>query len=442
MLICVRCTESSSPSQNIIRHAAIDNAPGSCDPLLPEQISDILNTSSTPLTSIEGFRDHRNQTSSKLGALQRIAQSRRKSSHNASHSRASAAHEETAWQLELDQDVFSVREKLGEGGFGSVFRVAELLEDVAEDDDEDNMKQTALKIESPPNLWEFYIITLLHNRLPERTRGSVVQAYRLYAFQDESHLLLDYCDQGSLLDAVNHAHDAGIGPAGTVSTGLEEVLAIFFTIELTRILECFHTYRFIHGDFKIDNCLIRLDDVPGGAARNWSSAYKADGTGGWKHKGVTIIDFGRTVDLDHFEPGQTFTTEVKTDKHDCPEVAEGRPWLYQPDYYGLACIAHVLLFGKYLETVQTGEDSRTGLPKQSIKEPLKRYHQASLWNRFFDLLLNPTSFTEGDPSKPITHLLKDSRHDMERWLEANSDKNGKSLKGLLKKLEIWALSRQ
>lgn len=387
---------------------------------------------------MQGFRDHRQTVCAKLDGLQRVAKSRRKSA-SANHSRSSTMHEDSAWQIELHTDVFSVREKLGEGGFGSVYRVAELLDDLNEEDDE-NIQQTALKIESPPNLWEFYILNALHVRLPERTKLSILKAHRLYAFQDESYLLLDYSDQGSLLDAVNHAHDAGIGPSGSVSTGLEEVLAIFFTIELTRTLECLHTYRFLHGDFKIDNCLIRLDDVPGGAARNWSNSYKADGSGGWKHKGLSMIDFGRTVDLDNFEAAQTFITDVKTDKHDCAEVREGRPWVYQPDYFGLACIAHVLLFGKYLET-QSSKDSQTGQFRYSIKEPLKRYHQANLWNRFFDLLLNPTSFTNSDPAKPITHLLKESRHDMERWLESNSDKNGKSLKGLLKKLEIWALSR-
>lgn len=412
---------------------------GACDPLAPEVIEDILNNGSAPLGGMKGFRDHRHQPCAKLDGLQRVARSRRKST-SANSSRSSSVHEEAAWQLELHKDAFSVREKLGEGGFGAVFRVAELLDSLAGDDDDD-IAQTALKVESPPNLWEFHILNSLHSRLPERTRMSIIKAQRLYAFKDESYLLLDYCDQGSLLDAVNHAHDAGIGPAGTVSTGLEEVLAIFFTIELTRILECLHTYRFLHGDFKIDNCLVRLEDVPGGAARNWSNSYKADGSGGWKHKGVSIIDFGRAVDLDNFKAGETFTTDVKTDKHDCAEVKEGRPWVYQPDYFGLACIAHVLLFGKYLEPVQTGTDAKTGGARYVIKEPLKRYHQANLWNRFFDILLNPTSFTEGDPTKPITNLLKDSRHEMERWLEMNSDKNGKSLKGLLKKVEIWALSR-
>jgi len=419
--------------------AARQGFQGAFDPLSLETVESVMARPDKPVTGMQGFRDHRHKTCAKLDGLQRVAKSRRKSA-SANHSRSSTIHEESAWQIDLHNDVFSVREKLGEGGFGSVYRVAELLDNIGEEDDED-CRQTALKIESPPNLWEFYILSTLHARLPERTKLSIIKAHRLYAFKDESYLLLEYCDQGSLLDAVNHAHDAGIGPSGTISTGLEEVLAIFFTIELTRILECLHTYRFLHGDFKIDNCLVRLDEVPGGAARNWSSGYKADGSGGWKYKGLSIIDFGRTVDLDNFEAGQIFTTDVKTDKHDCAEVREGRPWIYQPDYFGLACIAHVLLFGKYLE-VQTIRDPQTGQSRYAIRETLKRYHQAHLWTRFFDILLNPTSFANGDPAKPITLLLKDSRHDMERWLESNSDKNGKNLKGLLKKLEIWALSRQ
>lgn len=375
-----------------------------------------------------------------------MARSRRKASTPGSANRSSLAHDEALWELTLDSDNFVVREKLGEGGYGAVFRVAELTDGLFNDDSDDAegaaTTQIALKVETPPNIWEFHIINTIQHRLPERTRASIVKPHRLYAFQDESYMLLDYCDQGSLLDAVNHAHDAGIGPAGSVSTGMDELLAIFFTIELTRILECLHTYRFLHGDFKIDNCLIRLDEVPGGAARNWTNSYKRDGTGGWKHKGVTIIDFGRAVDLMQFPQGQMFTTTVKTDHHDCPEVREGQPWVYQPDYFGLACIAHVLLFGKYLETVEVKAPGMADPNKKRycIKEPLKRYHQAALWTRFFDLLLNPTFHAENDASKAITPLLKETRHNMENWLEQNADKHGKSLKGLLIKLEIWALS--
>ena len=415
------------------------NLPAPCDPLTPTLIERFTSDLAFPLTNLPGFRDYRNSRAHKLHGLQKTAKSRRKSG-DANASRSSSAYEDgPAWTLELgDEDAFSVREKLGEGGYGAVFRVAELqgAETTIEDEEEEQI-QTALKVESPGNIWEFYILSLLHQRLDERTRRSFVRARRLYAYDDESHLLLDYCDQGSLLDAVNHASEAGVGPAGASGQGFEEVLAVFFTIELTRILEGLHEAGFLHGDFKIDNCLLRLEDPPGGAVRGWGSSYARDGSAGWASKGIKMIDFGRTINLNAFPHGQTFNPKWTTDKHDCAEVKAGKPWTYQPDYYGLACIAHVLLFGKYLETsASVGED---GEDRCIVKEPLKRYHQAALWTPFFDLLLNPIKI-RSDGSLPLTRELAAIRGEMESWLELNAEKAGKNLKSLLKKLEIHALA--
>lgn len=48
---------------------------------------------------------------------------------------------------------------------------------------------------------------------------------------------------------------------------MEEVLCIFYTIEMLRILETLHSVGIIHGDFKPDNLLIRY------ARYRCSSAY-------------------------------------------------------------------------------------------------------------------------------------------------------------------------
>ena len=57
-------------------------------------------------------------------------------------------------------------------------------------------------------------------------------------------------------------------PAGVSQHGacLDELLVMFFTIEFLRLLEGLHSAGLIHGDLKIDNCLVRLEDVPGGTA--------------------------------------------------------------------------------------------------------------------------------------------------------------------------------
>lgn len=396
-----------------------------------------------PITRIPGFIDCRDRAGRKLEGLQRVAKQRRKSANNTS--RSSAVHEDSAaWELSLNGTIYSVREKLGEGGYGAVFRIAEMLEgeDLDLQEEDDTIGQTALKVQKPANLWEFWAVNRLRSRLPKRALRSVIRPDKLYAYQDESHLLIEYCDQGTLLDAVNHAVDAGISP-NTASGGLDELLAIFFTIELLRTIESFHEQGFIHGDFKIDNCLVRLEEVAGGA-REWKNAYARDGSNGWGYKGLRLIDFGRTIDLHEFPQGQTFSTNWCTDKHDCPEIVEGEPWVYQPDYYGLACIVHVMLFGKYLETtssVATADGlSPTGQSvRYRVKEPFKRYHQIELWQALFDILLNP-GFYNGGRNVAVTRDLQRVRERFEDWLEVNADKHGKSLKGLLKKLEIHALS--
>lgn len=276
----------------------------------------------------------------------------------------------------------------------------------------------------------------IHSRLAtNRCSSSIVTPERLYAYKDESFLLLEIRDQGTLLDAVNHAAAAGVSSTSTVAagaSGLEEVVAIFFTVELLRSLEALHDAGFVHGDLKIDNALVRLSDVPGGNARGWSAKYSAQGEGGWRHKGITLIDFGRCIDVTAFPSGTRFLADWETDvTRDCPEVCRGGSWTYEIDYYGLASIAHTLLFGKRLTTAIDGETGRIGLERGA----LKRYHQAQLWTPLFDALLNP------HPSLPITRKLTTMRRAMEEWLEGNADKAGRpSLKALLKKLEIACMS--
>lgn len=175
-----------------------------------------------------------------------------------------------------------VSEKLGEGGFGSVFKAKDMglrsgVEDSDEDDelddeeedDEEVSSMVALKVVKPRNIWEYHVLRRLHTALPPSLRRSIVLPHALYAYGDESYLVLDLCPQGMLLNIVNNAVSAGVAQAGAC---LDELLVMFFAIELLRLMESMHSAGFIHGDLKIDNCLLRLEEVPGGAAA-WSGTY-------------------------------------------------------------------------------------------------------------------------------------------------------------------------
>jgi checkpoint serine/threonine-protein kinase len=175
---------------------------------------------------------------------------------------------------------FKFSKKLGEGGFGAVFLVqrlnagtlseAELLqaledEEGAELDANLTMDGTmtsmhttpmALKIESPPAPWEFYILSLLRSRLPVRVNESVMRPISCHLFQDESAFLMDFLSQGTLLNCVNLAQKGGYGAgSGTVvqpgQGGLDELLAMFWAIEILRTVETVHAAGIMHGDIKV-----------------------------------------------------------------------------------------------------------------------------------------------------------------------------------------------
>lgn len=112
-----------------------------------------------------------------------------------------------------------------------------------------------------------------------------------------------------------------------------------------------------------------------------------------------------------------------------PQIHKGQSWRFEIDYYGIASIAYCLLFGKYIEVIDQGENQYT------IDKPLRRYWQTEIWTSLFQFCLNSTH--HNDPASQLANI----RDKMETWLEENCFRAGKNLKGSLKKLEIWSMKR-
>ncbi|KAF5359438.1 hypothetical protein D9756_003475 [Leucocoprinus leucothites] len=401
----------------------------------------ILSSLLSRIPSDTQFYDLRDQESHQLEALQRFANKSRKAS-----GASSSGLDLSTYTLTLDDHRFAVTEKLGEGGYGSVFKARDLgsrsppgdededdddldLDDDL-DDDEESSSLVAVKVVKPRNTWEYHVLRRLHCSLPSSLRRSLVLPHALYAYSDESFLVLDLCPQGMLLNIINNAVSAGVSQQGAC---LDELLVMFFSIELIRLVEGMHAAGFIHGDLKIDNCLLRLEDIPGGASA-WNAAYQPSGEGGWSYKGLKVIDFGRTIDTKMFPSGQEYLTDWPTDERDCFEMREGKPWTFQTDYFGLAGIIYCMLFGKYIQASSIALIPDSPTRRHKIGTPLKRYWQGDIWNRLFDALLNPCS-VKPDGALPICDELASIRKDMETWLQANCNRSSNTLKGLLKKVE-------
>ena len=418
--------------------------PNPCNPFDPPVVRTLLSL----IPPDSAFHDLKTRESARLDAMQRFAKKQGRKSGGPATKGAPDPRE--TCEVGLGDRRFSVVGKLGEGGFGAVFEAVDLdkqaeLDDAVDDssesdEDEDadgdaeDQTRFALKVVRPRNLWEFHVLRRIHRTLPSTLRRSLITPHTLYAFRDESFLVLELRKQGTLLDVVNRAGTLGVLQAGG---GIEELLVIYFAIELLRVLEGLHRAGFIHGDVKIDNCLLRLEDGSGGRDA-WPEAYDTAPESYWRGKGIKLIDFGRTIDTRLFPAGQQYIAEWPTDARDCLEIREGRPWTFQTDYFGLAGILYCLLYGKYIDAssvTAVSDDEK----RYKIATPMKRYWQTDLWTKLFDLLLNPCLVRE-DGQLPLNDEVAELRVEMEEFLRANSNKRASgSLKQLMKKLEKLGL---
>ncbi|TKY87583.1 hypothetical protein EX895_003597 [Sporisorium graminicola] len=439
------------------------NPPNPCSPVNPDVLNAILARLEVPIESMPGVVSLADASCGNLvSELQKRCKSSLASNQMTRKSMGGTVFHGTGmlaspFEVDIGGHPFEIRGKLGEGGYGAVYlgydvdsaatNVAQERsndedgsdddDDDDDEDDEDRRKQLAIKVETPANRWEFYVLSQLQSRLPAPVARSIVSARKLYCYEETSFLLLDLGEKGTLLDVVNHSTTAGVAAAGADSpSGLEEVLALFFVTELVRVILDMHRAGIIHGDLKIDNCLLRLGDVS--PASSWSNIYSRDGVSGWSEKGLTLIDFGRAIDL-HAYPNpdtQTFIADWPTDSKDCFEMRAGQAFTFETDWFGIAAVAHCLLFGRYMETKH---DPATG---HKIAASFKRYWQTQLWTSLFDVCLNPPKNDAGMADRDqVLAQLETCLEEMQAWLEANSNKGGKNLKGLLRKLEIWAMKQ-
>ncbi|KAL8692705.1 MAG: hypothetical protein Q9218_002326 [Villophora microphyllina] len=439
-----------------------------CNPIDDSIRSTILDHVQPELALHPGYHDYRPQTCNKAPEIRRFIKALAKTAKGGSDKTTTTlsvppvlrfAHE--------DGRSYTIKRELGKGAFAPVYLAQENLKDGDDKEAEDLLLSKSLtstsplpignntyavKCEDPPTPWEFYIMSTVHSRFLSSSRplASILLPYEMHLFADEGYLVEQYLDQGTLLDLVN------IAKADSPSAALDESIVMFFTIELLRTVEALHSIGILHGDLKADNCLVRLPQIDD---REWDSSYHRDGSHGWSSKGLSLIDFGRGIDMRQFNAETQFIADWKTTKADCAEMREMRPWTYQVDYWGAAGVVHSLLFGKYIEDVavetptvtrssvtdnendENGNGEKTVAIKTQrekryrIREPLKRYWQCELWGNLFDLLLNPTKYVDGEEGgkMPVMNGMRRCREAMEEWLEVEGGRKG--VKAGLRRLE-------
>lgn len=345
------------------------------------------------LSAYPGYHDHSSEKSQHYTTLKRYVDkvaSKGKSSPRKNGDKTTQAIPPIL-NFDGTNRVYAIKRLLGKGAFAPVY-----LADSYDNSTDENIMTTtstrpcleAIKTDSPPlnSTWEFHILRLLSSRLQAfdpQSLPSIIRAQELHVFADEAFLILDYHHQGTLLDLVNWTREERIKCGKPAGEGLEEVLAMYFTVALLQIVDRLHAVGILHGDLKGDNVLLRLSDAPLPTAYTAAAATDNDKDNDWRGKGLTLIDFGRAIDVRAFRPDCAFIADWPADGHDCAELREQRPWKWQLDYFGVAGVVHTLLFGKDIATVEVvggGAGGEIGAVKEwKVREGLKRYWQQEVW---------------------------------------------------------------
>ncbi|KAB0797214.1 hypothetical protein PPYR_08208 [Photinus pyralis] len=245
----------------------------------------------------------------------------------------------------IGEDKYLVNTRLGEGTYGQVYKALDLCTNRA----------VALKLQKPPNCWEYYICKELQVRLAKHPLKECFMDIQLGYFSDQiSVFVSEFCPSGSLLDVVNSFKR---------KTGytIKQSVCMYFCIEMLKIVSAMHKAKIIHADIKPDNFLVYITS---------ESTLQ-----------LQLIDFGCSIDMTLFPPGTSFQRRITTKDFICCEMQDGRPWSYHTDLFCVAATVHVLLFDKYMQLQKNGAH-------WSITQRFSRYMRQDLWNEFFSRLLN------------------------------------------------------
>ncbi|CAN0896797.1 Mitotic checkpoint serine/threonine-protein kinase BUB1 [Linum grandiflorum] len=305
--------------------------------------------------------------------------------------------------VELGKRKYQIKGLAGKGGFAQVFKAH---------DSSNPDEIIALKIQTPPFPWEFYIYRQLDQRIPVWQRSCFGFAHRMHLYSDYSILVCDFLSHGTLHDVINSYV--------VIGKTMEEPLCIYYTIEMLYMLETLHDVGLIHGDFKPDNLVLRCarDEL------NEDEYMQRDGP--WSEQGLCLIDWGKAIDLHLFPSNVEFEGSCSTSGFRCVEMQQNKRWKCQTDSYNLCAVVHTMIHGSYmhLETKHTSDAGDIYMPRASVK----RYWNSKLWEKLFKQLLNNAPHDD-------KILLHDLRVEFQEYLSSDP-KLLRTLKELLTKQRL------
>lgn len=227
--------------------------------------------------------------------------------------------------------------------------------------------------------WRYYVLTELARR--STFFKHQLQCYGFYKYDDESYMLLQPFKNGTVLDV----HNNMILKWGKVN----EFLAIYFTIQLLRQVIALHQCNFLHCKIVPANCLFSFDKTLNSGVPSYLDA--------------TIINFTDAIDISHADPMDRFYSPARSGQPESllDDNNKDDGWKFNIDYYGLANVIHVLMFG-YTISISNMHF------KKSFSHLVPENWKKEIWMELIDVLLN----SEDEVTSTLKHTLKK----FEQWI--------------------------
>ncbi|XP_018414760.1 PREDICTED: mitotic checkpoint serine/threonine-protein kinase BUB1 beta [Nanorana parkeri] len=245
----------------------------------------------------------------------------------------------------------------------------------------ESVKYVAIKVDSQPVPWDFYITQQLTERLGEAFGNYFLEQNNCYLFQDGCLTIYKDASHVTIQDILEDRE-----------TLTEEVI-ILLTYNLLSLVEKLHSVEIIYGDLRTETLLLdnKMFDL--------SSCTEMYGC-------IKPTDFSHCMDM-RLCPTLTSRSLPIAQTEYGKQVLAGRTSPYQVDLLGIANVVHLMIFSECLQVHQ--EDS-----VWKITKDIPGLWRGTLWNAFFSKILN----TE---SESPAYVLKELKDEMEQLLDSFQD---------------------
>ncbi|XP_054387355.1 mitotic checkpoint serine/threonine-protein kinase BUB1 beta isoform X1 [Pongo abelii] len=211
---------------------------------------------------------------------------------------------------------------------------------------------TVIKVSSQPVPWDFYI----NLKLKERLNEAFDHLCSCYQYQDGCIVWHQYINCFTLQDLLQH------------SEYITHEITVLIIYNLLTIVEKLHKAEIVHGDLSPRSLILR---------NRIHDPYDCNKN----NQALKIVDFSYSVDLrvqlDVFTLSGFRTVQILEGQ----KILANCSSPYQVDLFGIADLAHLLLFKEHLQVFWDGSFWK-------LSQNISELKDGELWNKFFVRILN------------------------------------------------------